>query len=343
VAHDRHLSFDLSWRTIVRVFLTVLLVWLWFQLWQLMMVIVVSIIIAVALNPVVRWLEQHQVPRWLGSSISVLLLAGIAIGLILVGWTSIASQSQLILQHLEGLDERLRSSFPLLRHALPSNPEDASSWLGRYAATLVASVLRAAMLVTIGLILTVYLLIEWRLTLEWFVAFFAVRHRARVRRTLEEARTTVFGYVVGNVVTSIFATCVVFAGLTLFHVPAALVLALLAGVFDFVPVLGFVLSGLPAVMLAATVSTTTVVPVIALYVTYHFVENYFIAPKVYGGRLAMSNLAVLVAFAVGAELGGVIGALLALPVAATYPAVERIWLRDYLGDETIKKHERLAG
>jgi len=149
--------------------------------------------------------------------------------------------------------------------------------------------------------------------------------------------------VVGNVLTSIFAACVVLVGLTALHVPAALVLALLAGVFDFVPVLGFILSGLPAVMLAATVSTTTVVLVIVLYVSYHFVENYFIAPRVYGGELEMSNPAVLLAFAVGAELGGVIGALLALPIAATYPAIERIWLREYFGDETVTKHERLAG
>jgi predicted PurR-regulated permease PerM len=226
---------------------------------------------------------------------------------------------------------------------MPTDAQNTTSWLGQYAATLAASVLRAGMLVTIGLILTVYLLIEWKQTLEWVIAFFPGQRRAKVRRTLAEAREAVFGYVVGNVVTSIFATCVVFAGLTLLHVPAAFVLALLAGVFDFVPVLGFILSGLPAVLLAATVSTTTVVLVIALYVTYHFVENYFIGPLVYGGKLAMSNIAVLLAFAVGAELGGVIGALLALPVAATYPAIERIWLRDYFGDETVKQHERLAG
>ena len=81
--------------------------------------------------------------------------------------------------------------------------------------------------------------------------------------------------------------------------------------------------------------------VIGLYIAYHFIENYFIAPKVYGNQLRLSNLAVLMSFAVGAELGGVIGALLALPIAAAYPAVERIWLRERLEEDTVEKHTRL--
>jgi predicted PurR-regulated permease PerM len=306
-----------------------------------MMVIIVSIIIAVALDPVVQRLERHRIPRWLGSSLSVLLLIAVAFLLIWAGWTTISSQSQLIVTHLKTLNEQFHSSFPIVRDLLRGAERGRSSWLERSAATLAASALRAGMLVTIGLILTVYLLIEWKQTLEWVLALFPKPRRPKLRKTVAGAREAIFGYVVGNVTTSVFAACVVLAGLSVLRVPAALVLALLAGLFDFVPVLGFVFSGVPAVMLAATVSTTAVILVVALYVGYHFVENYVIAPKVYGGKLEMSNLAVLLAFAIGAELGGVIGALLALPIAATYPTIERIWLREDV--ETVKEHERLAG
>ena len=71
------------------------------------------------------------------------------------------------------------------------------------------------------------------------------------------------------------------------------------------------------------------------------VENYLIGPKVYGGQLRLSNLAVLLAFAVGAELFGILGALLALPVAAMYPCVEDVWLRDYLGRDAVETHRRI--
>jgi len=95
-------------------------------------------------------------------------------------------------------------------------------------------------------------------------------------------------------------------------------------------------------LLALTVSGTTAIAVAALYVGYHLLENYLIAPKVYGDHLCLSDVAVLLAFAVGAQLGGVIGALVALPIAAAYPAVERIWLTPYLSDDVAEEHARVS-
>jgi len=162
--------------------------------------------------------------------------------------------------------------------------------------------------------------------------------RARTEKTLEECERVVFAYVAGNVATSIFAAVFVLVSLWILEVPAALLLALMAGVFDFIPVLGFVLAAVPALALAATVSNNTMLIVALLYLGYHLVENYLIAPRVYGDRLKLSNVAVILAFAVGAELAGVIGALIALPLAAVYPAVERLWLRDALSDDTVSEH-----
>ena len=125
------------------------------------------------------------------------------------------------------------------------------------------------------------------------------------------------------------------------QVPAALLLALLAGILDFVPVVGFFLSAAPAIMLALTVSPGVAAGVAAFYVAYNMVENYYIQPKVYGRELELSDLAVITAFLVGGTLGGVLGALIALPVAAAYPSVERIWF-DKPGDtDTADEHRRI--
>jgi predicted PurR-regulated permease PerM len=128
--------------------------------------------------------------------------------------------------------------------------------------------------------------------------------------------------------------------MSLLHVRAPLVLALLAAICDFVPVLGFLVSGVPAVLLAASTSKNTAFAVIAIYLAYHGIEAYILAPRIYGNRLRLSNVAVVMAFAIGAELGGVIGAILALPIAATYPAIEQIWLAKYLGDDVVEDHQR---
>jgi predicted PurR-regulated permease PerM len=129
--------------------------------------------------------------------------------------------------------------------------------------------------------------------------------------------------------------------LTLLKVPAALLLALLAGLSDFVPVIGFIVSSIPAILLSVTVSTTTALIVVAFYIAYNTVEQYLLSPWAYGNRLKLSNVAVILAFAVGAQVAGIIGALIALPIAALYPPIERIWLRTKLGDEVVEEHRAI--
>jgi predicted PurR-regulated permease PerM len=93
-------------------------------------------------------------------------------------------------------------------------------------------------------------------------------------------------------------------------VPAALLLALLTGIFDFIPVLGIFLTTIPMALIALSVSTTAAIATLAFNAVYNIFENYYLAPKVYGNQMRLSSLAVVLAFAVGAELGGVVGALI---------------------------------
>ena len=330
---------DISWRAIAKLIAAVALVWAWLQLWQFVMVVVVAIIIAVSLHPVVRYLEQHRVPRWLGACGSVLILAAVAAAVIAATWLSITEQFDFIVQNVAAFYRQVRTAFPGIERFLPSTEQGG---LGQYALSFGRSAATAAGMFVVALVLTVYMLIEWKPTLEWLLAFVPQEHRPKARRTLDAARETVFRYVVGNALTSLVTGVVTFVALVALKVPAALVLAIIAGLFDFIPIVGFLLSLGITVMLAATVSTTAVIGVVVFYLLFNAIESYVIIPKVYGRELAMSNLAVLVAVAVGGQLGGVMGALLALPIAATCPIVERIWLRDHLGEDTAEIHSRLS-
>jgi predicted PurR-regulated permease PerM len=124
-------------------------------------------------------------------------------------------------------------------------------------------------------------------------------------------------------------------------VPAPLLLALLTGLFDFVPVIGVFLTTIPMVLLALTVSTWVAIATAAFNALYNTVETYYITPKVYGNQLRLSSLAVILAFAIGGELGRGIGAPVALPIAAMYPTIEKIWLADRLAPEVVADHRRI--
>jgi predicted PurR-regulated permease PerM len=266
------------------------------------------------------------------------MLAAAIAGFFWVAGASLVDQAKMLQSRFNQVEQQVLQHAPRPLLSVLA-PEQGGA---RRTSTIAPYIIRAGRLAISGivigvlaLILMIYLLIEGRRTYQWLLAFVPARHRPRVDQTACDAEEAIKGYVLGNIATSVFATLFVLTLLTVLHVPGALLLALLAGIFDFVPVVGFICSAVPAILLALTVSGTTALLVLVLYAVYHGIENYIIAPRVYGGRLRMSNLAVIVAFAVGAELGGIMGALLALPAAAMYPAVERIWLKDYLGRDTV--------
>jgi predicted PurR-regulated permease PerM len=340
---DRRTTVEIPWRTILKVLAAIVLVWLWLQLYQLVLVVVVAVLLAVTLNPIVAWFERRGMPRWGAVSVvSLIILAAIG-GFLWATWASLNEQVRYVTQHFADIEHQITAKLPPWARKVASQTTgaDVTSYIGPYALRLADSVTSAVVVAMLGFILTIYMLIEGQRTSEWILAFVPKANRAKAEQTLAECETVIFGYVAGNIATSIFATVFVLVALSILKVPAALLLAVLAGLLDFVPVLGFIVAVVPALALAATVSGTTVLIVGLLYIAYHGIENYLIAPRVYGDRLKLSNLAVILAFAVGAEIAGVIGALIALPIAAAYPAIERIWLREQLGDDTVREHRAI--
>src|SRR5688572_13866984 len=163
---ERRNLFDVSWRAIAKVLAAAVLVWAWFRLWQFAMVIVVAIIIAVALDPLVRFLERRHVPRWLGAAGSVLLLAAIGVAMIAASWVSLTEQSRFLIENVTNYYGQLRAAFPAIERFLPTADQGG---LGSYALSFVRSAANAAGMVVVALVLTIYLLIEWKPTIEWLL------------------------------------------------------------------------------------------------------------------------------------------------------------------------------
>src|SRR5205814_1541749 len=131
----------------------------------------------------------------------------------------------------------------------------------------------------------------------------------RVAKGLAMIGDRVVAYLIGqSIVSGCFALFVLII-LSILHVPMALLLALLAAALDVVPVLGIALMMALAGVIALTVSPSNAVLVVALLGAYHGLENYFIIPKVYGKKLKLSTLAVLVSMLAGGIVAGVIGAI----------------------------------
>jgi predicted PurR-regulated permease PerM len=317
------------WGTIFKVLAAFFLWFLWFKLWQIVTLVLVAIIIAVGLAPAVRWLEEHRWPRWLASASVVLLLVAALVGFFVLTGAQLQDEAQNLRQRAGELEQEVlrRAPRPVVELIREAGAKPDASMIAPYAMRFGRALLGALAVFVLAAILVVYFLIEAQPTYDWVRGFIPAKHRPRFDRTSAEAREVAYGFVIGNLVTSTCAGIYFYIWLTVLGVPASLLLALLAFVFDFIPVLGFYLSVLPAMLMAATKSPQLALAMIPIYLSYDFLENYLIAPRVYGNRLRLSKVAVLLSFAVGAQLAGVVGAVLALPLAATFPVIDRLWLR----------------
>jgi len=336
--------------TLVKIAVTALVVWAGLRLWPEFVFLFISLLLAVALHPVITALERRGLSRGLVVSLLTLLMVGLTVLLVTVVLTSLAEQLSRLAQDFPALrarvQERLPPEYPMLKRAvgeifaLPSSPE-VMAQLKRPLA-LGTSALSGVVSVFFTLIVTIYLLLDGKRLYAWLIAYVPRRHRERMAVTAEEVSLVVYNYVRGQALNSVlFAT---YAGIVLYalRVPAAGPLAVLAGLCDVMPVVGIIIATLPAVLLAVTVSPTTAGIVFALYILYHVVESYYIVPRVYGHRLRLSTLAVLLALLAGSTLQGLVGAVIVLPLVAAYPIIERIWLASYLGSEVVKDHRALS-
>jgi predicted PurR-regulated permease PerM len=343
----RRLAIEITGSSLVKVVLAVALVWVWLRLWQWVLLFIIATFIAVGLDPTVKWLEARRVKRPYGSVLVVGLIAALLVGFGYLAGAELLEQGRMLGDRIDEIQREATRRVPQgLLQLLPQQEQQqdgAGGQFASYAAQFGRAVVNGVLSIGVALLLTVYLLIDGRRTCEWLIAFAPPAHRPRVRETAKAAREAVVGYVRGNIATSAIAAICAYIFLRVFGVPAALLLALLTGLFDLLPVLGIFLTVIPMVLLALTVSTTAAIATVVFNAVYNVVENYYITPKVYGNQMQLSALAVILAFAVGAELGGVVGALIALPIAAMYPAIENIWLAGRLGPEVTRDHRRIEG
>jgi predicted PurR-regulated permease PerM len=344
------LHIHLPTRTVVKVLLTLIIAWAGLRLWPQFVLLLISLLIAVALHPVVTALERRGLARGAVVGLLTLAMCAVAALLVTVVFTSLAEQLSKLVQDFPALrdrvDQRLPAHYPTLKRvvreifALPSSPEVAAHLKRPLALGTVA--LSGVVSMFFMLIVTIYLLLDGKRLYAWLIAYIPRVHRERMAVTAEEVSGVVYAYVRGQAICSALFT--VFAGLllTVLGVPAVVPLAILAGLCDVIPVVGVILATVPAVLLALTVSPATAGIVLACYIGYHVVESYFLVPRIYGQRLRLSTLAVLLALLAGTTLQGLIGAVLVLPLVAAYPIIERIWLASYLAPDVVKDHSALA-
>jgi predicted PurR-regulated permease PerM len=148
----------------------------------------------------------------------------------------------------------------------------------------------------------------------------------RIRRVAADCARSVTGYISGNLLISVICGSLTYVVLLILGVPFAGLIALFVGIADLVPLVGATLGGAVAVIAGLVASTTAGIVVLVFFVIYQQLENHLLQPLIFARTVKLNPLTVIVAILLGVELLGVLGALLAIPVAGMIQVIVRdVW------------------
>jgi putative heme transporter len=349
-AAPQKLEFHVPMVTILKLAGSGLGLWAIWLLWPEFLLFVISVLLAVTLHPAVAWLERKRVAR----GVSVIVIATVTLGLLALFFLfllpPLTAQMTHLMREFPDFRARILSKIPTRYPAFQAVIAELFAWSSSPRALTVfersfawgQSALSGMVAAIIVGVLTLYLLLDGRSLYAWLLAFVPRTHREKVATTTDEVSDVVHAFVSGQLLAAVLFALFSAVLLTILGVPAAVPLAVIAGLCDVVPVLGILVATVPAALLALTVSPTAAAVVAVAYLGYHIVETYFLLPRIFGNKLKMSTLSVLLALVIGARLQGIIGAVLVLPLVAAYPIIERHWLGGYLKSRVLTDHVALA-
>jgi predicted PurR-regulated permease PerM len=311
-------------------------------------VIVIALILVGTLSPFVGWLQQHRLNRPLSIAIVFAACAIVVVGVGLVTIPALFAQVSQTINDLPRIQQSLARTLeghhlttPLANAIRTFKPEDRLRSLNVTAAVMASlGVVEVIGYAATSVVLAIYFIADAERTRGVLYALFPRRFHVRLARVLLNLETIVGGYLRGQIITSVAIGIFTFGLLSITRVPNALALAAFAALTDVIPFVGGLLATTPAVVVAFSRGTGVTTIVLLAMIGYQEFESRVIVPRVYGKALRLSSAVVVIALLVGGKVGGVIGALLALPIAAALRMLIEELRVELPGDDTDDRRVR---
>jgi len=324
---------DISWGTILKISLAFLVFYILYLVRDILVWFIFALIISVLFNPAIKFLQRLRVPRSLAVIfiyVAVFGVLGLAIYLTAPMFIAEIKQfSQLFPQYFEKVAPPLKS----LGIEAFESMDDFTQALGIVLQKASSDILSALAVFFGGLGSTIFILsIALFLSLEEkgverMVALLSPKkYEAYVMALWERSRAKVSGWFGSRVLIALFVGVAVFVALSLFNVKYAFVLALLSGILDFIPVLGPIFAGAVIFSFVVLDSWLKALFILIVFILIQQIEGNIISPVLTKKFVGLPPALVLLSLAVGAKLLGILGAVLAIPLAG----ILFEFLRDFL-------------
>jgi predicted PurR-regulated permease PerM len=327
--------------------LLVAVVWLSIQVW---LAVFAGVVLAIFLRSLSDWVSARTrlPPIW---ALTVTVVALLALGT-LVGWLlapNIAVQfgeladrlPEALQQFRQWVEDRGWTRY--LPTKLPAAADLAAgagktvSRIGGVFSGGIDAIAGFLLIVFLGL----YLAAGPETHINGLLHLFPIQKRARLQEILTKLGTTLRYWLLGQILSMIVVGILVGIGLKLLGVPLALALGILAGVMDFIPIIGPWVSAIPAVLLAFLISPLLALYVVLLFVIVNFLESHLLVPLIQRYVVSVPASLTIVALVLLGKLFGFLGLLLATPLTATLLVLVRmLYVEDVLRDTSLKETKR---
>ena len=310
-------------RTIVALLLLIAGLWVLIRLLPVVLVVVASLVIVGTISPAVRWLEERPMRRGMGIAIVFTALMVVTALTITLTIPALLLQATDLLDQEPAMRARLAGWLAASHHTSPLADllrKVHSGDLVRLAASNVYEYSTRAITIFAyimsSIFLALYIMIDRDRLRGGLFLVVPRSHHIRLSRVMLNLETIVGGYIRGQVITSALMAIFVFILLTACGVSNALAIAVFAGVADVLPYIGALLSVGAAVAASLSRGPDIIIVVLVLMLGYETFESRLLIPGIYGRALRLPSSVILFSLLAGSVLFGVVGALLALPVAA---------------------------
>jgi predicted PurR-regulated permease PerM len=322
---DRRSPFFIGMAGAAGVAVTFALIELTLRARTVLVLIGLALFIAAGLDPVVSWLTRRRVPRWAAVLIVLVAVVGMIAGFLAAAIPLLTTQTTNLIAQLPHYAHILQNHNSQLGrlNARFHVEQRLSHILATRGSSLIGGVLGAGALVlgAVTSMLVVIVLSVYFLAGMPRIKLFAYRlaphsRRSRVILLGDEIFTKVGGFVLGNVVTSVIAGLGTYLWMLAFGIPYPILLGSFVAIMDLIPVIGSTVGGAVVSLVALTVSLPVAIATLAFYIAYRLAEDYLLVPRIMGSAVKVPAVVSVVAVLVGGTLMGIIGALVAIPVAA---------------------------
>lgn len=322
---SRKVTINISTTTLLKIILVGLLLVALYVIRDIVLMLLVSMVLASAMDPLVDWLYRRaRFPRGLSVILVYLLFIAVIASVIYFLVPAMVDQFRELGGRLGTIQQQVAQGQTLFSRALNQLgvPEGLSALsqtftdiTGNFFRTTVG--VFSGLLQTIAVLAITFYLISSEHGMKNFIkSLVPLKHKPYAVNLTDKVQKKIGRWLLGQLILSTFIFVLTFVGLTLLGVKFALPLALLAGVLEIVPYLGPLLSAIPAVFVAFVQAPSLALFVVILYIIIQETENYVLVPKIMGKTVGANPVVILLAVLIGFKIAGIIGMLLAVPVVA---------------------------